>query len=123
MERPRLRVGPPEAIENHKRKNPAAVELGRLGGLKGGPARAKKLTKAERVAIARKGGQAFAEACRRRGREAGPEMPITRDGETDRQRPPTTWRSRTWPARPSVDIPLEMYPSLSGMSFEPPGTS
>lgn len=28
-----------------KKKNPAAVALGRLGGLKGGPARAKKLTK------------------------------------------------------------------------------
>ena len=29
-------------------KNPAAVALGRLGGLKGGPARAKKLTAKER---------------------------------------------------------------------------
>ena len=29
-------------------KNPAAVELGRLGGLKGGPARAKKLTAEQR---------------------------------------------------------------------------
>jgi hypothetical protein len=28
-----------------KKKNPAAVALGRLGGLKGGPARAKNLTK------------------------------------------------------------------------------
>jgi hypothetical protein len=28
-----------------KKKNPAAVALGRLGGLKGGPARAKKQTK------------------------------------------------------------------------------
>jgi hypothetical protein len=27
-----------------KKKNPAAVALGRLGGLKGGPARAKKLS-------------------------------------------------------------------------------
>ena len=35
-------------------KNPAAVALGRLGGLKGGPARAKKLTKEERTEIARK---------------------------------------------------------------------
>ena len=49
-----------------KEKNPAAVALGKLGGRKGGLARAKKLTKAERVAIARKGGQAFAEACRQR---------------------------------------------------------
>jgi len=30
-----------------KEKNPAAVALGRLGGLKGGPARAKKLSKKE----------------------------------------------------------------------------
>ena len=35
-------------------KNPAAVELGRQGGLKGGPARAEKLTPEERRAIARK---------------------------------------------------------------------
>ena len=35
-------------------KNPAAVELGRLGGLKGGKARAKKLTKEQRSAIAKK---------------------------------------------------------------------
>jgi hypothetical protein len=35
-------------------KNPAAVQLGRLGGIKGGPARARKLTKEQRSAIARK---------------------------------------------------------------------
>lgn len=35
-------------------KNPAAVALGRLGGLKGGNARAAKLTKRERVQIAKK---------------------------------------------------------------------
>lgn len=35
-------------------KNPAAVALGRLGGKKGGPARAKKLTKEQRAKIARK---------------------------------------------------------------------
>lgn len=34
-------------------KNPAAVALGRLGGKKGGPARAAKLTPDERSAIAR----------------------------------------------------------------------
>jgi hypothetical protein len=34
-------------------KNPAAVLLGRLGGLKGGKARAEALTKAQRVKIAR----------------------------------------------------------------------
>lgn len=35
-------------------KNPAAVTLGRLGGLKGGKARAKKLTKEQRTEIAQK---------------------------------------------------------------------
>ena len=35
-------------------KNPAAVELGRLGGLKGGKARAKKLSPQRRKAIAKK---------------------------------------------------------------------
>jgi len=39
-------------------KNPAAVELGRQGGLKGGRARAEKLTPAERSEIARKAAQA-----------------------------------------------------------------
>lgn len=37
-----------------KEKNPAAVALGRLGGLKGGPARAKKLSPQKRKAIAKK---------------------------------------------------------------------
>jgi hypothetical protein len=37
-----------------KRKNPAAVELGRLGGLKGGKARAEKLSSERRSEIARK---------------------------------------------------------------------
>jgi len=35
-------------------KDPAAVELGRRGGLRGGRARAEKLTAEERSAIARK---------------------------------------------------------------------
>lgn len=35
-------------------KDPAAVALGRLGGKKGGPARAKKLSKKRRSEIARK---------------------------------------------------------------------
>jgi hypothetical protein len=35
-------------------KDPNAVALGRKGGLKGGPARAKKMTKAQRVASAKK---------------------------------------------------------------------
>ena len=39
-------------------KNPAAVWLGRQGGLKGGPARAKALSAHRRRAIARKAGTA-----------------------------------------------------------------
>ena len=39
-------------------KNPAAVALGRLGGKKGGPARAKKLSKKKRSEIARKAAEA-----------------------------------------------------------------
>ena len=43
-----------------KGKDPRLAALGRLGGKKGGPARAKKLTSAEKKAIARKGGLAKA---------------------------------------------------------------
>jgi hypothetical protein len=39
-------------------KNPAAVALGRLGGEKGGKARAEKLTPEQRSEIARKAAQA-----------------------------------------------------------------
>jgi hypothetical protein len=39
-------------------KNPAAVELGRLGGLKGGKARAAKLSPKKRAQIAKKAAQA-----------------------------------------------------------------
>lgn len=42
----------PEPIDEGK--NPAAVSLGRLGGLKGGSARAKKLSKKRRIQIAKK---------------------------------------------------------------------
>ena len=41
-----------------REKNPAAVALGRLGGLRGGKARAEKLTVKERVAIAKKAARA-----------------------------------------------------------------
>ena len=39
-------------------KNPAAVELGRLGGLKGGKARAAKLSAKRRTEIAKKAAKA-----------------------------------------------------------------
>jgi hypothetical protein len=45
-------------IENKPPKNQAAVELGRLGGLKGGKARAAKLSTKRRKEIARKAAQA-----------------------------------------------------------------
>ena len=41
-----------------KEKNPAAVALGRLGGKKGGPARARKLSAKKRKEIAQKAAQA-----------------------------------------------------------------
>lgn len=43
-----------EPAEKPKKKNPAAVALGRLGGLKGGVARAKKLSAKKRKEIATK---------------------------------------------------------------------
>jgi hypothetical protein len=45
----------PESVEG---KNPHAVALGRLGGLKGGKARASKLTAEQRKEIARKAAEA-----------------------------------------------------------------
>jgi hypothetical protein len=44
--------------EPARKKNPAAVALGRLGGLKGGKARAKKLSEEERKRIAQKAAKA-----------------------------------------------------------------
>jgi hypothetical protein len=43
-----------ETLKPVPEKNAAAVALGRLGGLKGGKARARKLSPDERTAIARK---------------------------------------------------------------------
>ena len=43
-----------EPSDPYERKNPAAVELGRLGGKKGGKARAAKLTAVQRSEIAKK---------------------------------------------------------------------
>jgi len=44
--------------EAHIVKNPAAVALGRLGGLKGGKARAVSLTPERRIEIAKKAAEA-----------------------------------------------------------------
>jgi len=45
---------PKNPVEQEPEKNPAAVALGRLGGLKGGKARAEKLTAKQRSEIAKK---------------------------------------------------------------------
>ena len=46
-------IGEPLITKPVKEKNPAAVALGRLGGLKGGKARAKKLSAKKRKEIAK----------------------------------------------------------------------
>ena len=46
-----------ESEDQKPAKNPAAVELGRLGGLKGGKARAAKLSAKRRSEIAKKAAQ------------------------------------------------------------------
>ncbi|MDQ3749411.1 MAG: hypothetical protein M3367_10440 [Acidobacteriota bacterium] len=47
-----------ETFTQKEEKNPAAVSLGRLGGLKGGKARAKMLSAEKRSEIARKAANA-----------------------------------------------------------------
>lgn len=47
-----------EPHDPYEGKDPAAVELGRRGGLKGGKARAEKLSAEERSAIARRAAEA-----------------------------------------------------------------
>lgn len=47
-----------QSEEAEPKKNPAAVALGKLGGAKGGKARAEKLTAERRSEIARKAAQA-----------------------------------------------------------------
>lgn len=47
----------PEPETEQPAKNPHAVALGKLGGLKGGPARAKKLSAKKRSAIAKRAAQ------------------------------------------------------------------
>jgi hypothetical protein len=49
---------PAKALGASSGKNPAAVALGRRGGLKGGNARAQSLTKARRAEIARQAAEA-----------------------------------------------------------------
>lgn len=49
---------PPKKKPAEPEKNPAAVALGRLGGLKGGKARAEKLSTKKRSEIAKKAAKA-----------------------------------------------------------------
>ncbi len=49
---------PPPGERIDPTKNPAAIALGKLGGSKGGRARAAALTKKQRVEIAKKGAKA-----------------------------------------------------------------
>ena len=51
-------TGTEEPPKETPEKNPAAVALGRLGGLKGGPARAKKMSEKERSESASKAAKA-----------------------------------------------------------------
>jgi hypothetical protein len=50
----RAALGEPEPTTPKGKKNPAAVALGRMGGLKGGKARAASLSPAKRAQIAKK---------------------------------------------------------------------
>ncbi len=51
-------TGDEKTQKDEPEKNPAAVALGRLGGKKGGPARAAKLSKKRRSEIAKKAAEA-----------------------------------------------------------------
>ena len=53
-----LEVLDPESLPKPKEKNPAAVALGKLGGAKGGAARAAKLSAKKRSAIAKQAAKA-----------------------------------------------------------------
>lgn len=53
-----IATGEVEETKNESGKNEAAVALGRLGGLKGGKARAKKLSAKKRKEIAQKAAKA-----------------------------------------------------------------
>jgi len=51
-------TGEPDDLTPKGKKNPAAVALGRLGGLKGGKARARALSSSKRAQIARRAAKA-----------------------------------------------------------------
>ena len=104
--------GVQELIEQSEGKNPAAVVLGRLGGLKGGAARAAKLSAKKRSAIAKKGRPSTVEPG-----QVGTWLISLLPGPTSRDqigtwrpaRHPETWRS--WPrnSRSSRHISRSWY--------------
>jgi hypothetical protein len=53
-----IATGEADDIQDQSGKNPAAVELGRKGGLKGGKARAEKMTPEERSDAAKRAAHA-----------------------------------------------------------------
>lgn len=62
----------PKVVPDEPRKNPAAVALGRLGGLKGGKARAESLSPRQRTAAAKKAAKArWGTESKRKGRGHG----------------------------------------------------
>lgn len=56
----------PGADDDVPKKNPAAVALGKLGGARGGKARAKRMTAKQRSAAARKAAKARWKATKRK---------------------------------------------------------
>ena len=68
--------------EETRAKDPAAVELGRRGGLKSAAGRMARMTAKERSAVARKAGRASAAAWRRKNGEARKSLKAQADIET-----------------------------------------
>lgn len=64
-----------------EKKDIAAVELGRRGGLKGGPPRAKKLTPKQRGESVRKGAQARLNKAKANKKNGGTQRPENDDAE------------------------------------------
>jgi len=73
-----IATGEADDVKTDDGKNPAAVALGRKGGLKGGKARAKSLTAEERSAIAKKAAKARWQSNERREDEASPKRKSAR---------------------------------------------
>jgi hypothetical protein len=102
-------------------KNAAAVALGRLGGLKGGNARARKLTADERTASARK---CHRQPCQKQpstktARRARRKMKSGRPGSGWWRRQPTMWAARKMEASFSsvALLPRERTAAMTWLRF------